>query len=71
MRSYNGITYDCIYYRGPNWSLTSYRGYIKNNINTEYTINSISTPDGPYLSKHPFANLKSVCHILAAEGVNT
>jgi len=66
-----GITYDRMHYRGPKWSLTSYRGYIKKKINTEYIIDSINMPDGPYWTKHPFANLKSVCHILEAEGVNT
>jgi hypothetical protein len=65
-----GITYDRIHYRGRSWSLTSYRGGIKNKSNIQYTINSINTPDGPYLTKRPFA-LKSVCHILEAEGVNT
>jgi len=58
-----GITYDRIHYRGPKWSLTSYQDYNKNKINTEYTTDSINTPDGPYLTKHPFANLKNVCHI--------
>ena len=65
-----GITYDRIHYRGPNWSLTFHWGYFKNKTNKEYTINSTNTPDGPYLTKHPSANLKSVCHILEAEGVN-